>query len=211
MEDCMRLCMRKLALWRTTTFKPLMTHAELEPIMVTMGFVGLPPYQETTGLGWKEYVCTAWWQPKPFSSLSSTAAEPPSPTDPRPRPKLPYPRIDGLHIDTYRAFLDAVNFYIQMWNISDIFHIRGLPLQRNYDRYRKWRCMEDESIFVYREGTLGGRNHLIVPNSVGKDSNSSCNDDSDGNDYGSVVIRDKGNNDRVNCVVPLKDIIVSIL
>ncbi|KAG4165196.1 hypothetical protein ERO13_A13G064166v2 [Gossypium hirsutum] len=82
MEDCMRLCMRKLALWRTTTFKPLMTHAELEPIMVTMGFVGLPPFQETPGLGWKEYVYTAWWQPKPFSSLSSTAAEPPSPTDP---------------------------------------------------------------------------------------------------------------------------------
>lgn len=83
---------------------------------------------------------------------------------------------------------------------------RGLPLHRSYDRYRKWRCMEDESIFVYREGTLGRTNHIIVPNSVGTDRNSS-----DGYDYGSVAIRDKGNNDRVSCVVPLEDIVVSSL
>ncbi|KAM1684040.1 hypothetical protein ACFXTN_032148 [Malus domestica] len=42
MEDYMRGCTRKLALWYTRTFKPIMTHDELEPIMATLGFVGLP-------------------------------------------------------------------------------------------------------------------------------------------------------------------------
>lgn len=124
----MRLCMRKLALWYTKTFKPLMTHDELEPIMATMGFVGLPPDHGTSPVVWKEYVYRAspgflwWWSTKSSSCLG----EPPT-TEP-PRPKLPYPRIDGLHIYTYRAFLDAVNFYLEMCDISEVFHIRyGLP------------------------------------------------------------------------------------
>ena len=120
----MRVCMRKLALWYTKTFKPIMTHDELEPIMATMGFVGRPPLQESSAVAWKEYVYTAspFRRSKSSSCLGSTAGEPPT-TEP-PRPKLPYPRIDGLHIYTYRAFLDAVNFYVEMCDISELFHIR---------------------------------------------------------------------------------------
>ncbi|XVF44678.1 hypothetical protein PTKIN_Ptkin02bG0143400 [Pterospermum kingtungense] len=207
MEDCMRLCMRKLALWYTKTFKPLMTHDELEPIMATMGFVGLPPDQGTSALTWKEYVYRASpgvsWRSKSSSScLASTAGEPPM-TEP-PRPRLPYPRIDGLHIYTYRAFLDAVNFYLEMCDISERFHIRGMPLHRNHDRSRKWRCMEeDDSVFVYREGTLEQTTYNLYHfNKQNPTNNGSCNG------YSSIVIRDKGNNTPVSCFVPLEDIIV---
>lgn len=212
MEDCMRLCMRKLALWYTKTFKPLMTHDELEPIMATMGFVGLPPDQGTSAVSWKEYVYRASpspgvsWRSKSSSScLASTAAGEPPMMEP-PRPKLPYPRIDGLHIYTYRAFLDAVNFYLEMCDISELFHIRGMPLHRNLDRSRKWRCMEeDDSVFVYREGTLEQSTYNLYHFNK---QNSSNNNGSCSNGYSSIVIRDKGNNTPVSCFVPLKDIIV---
>ena len=122
MEEYMKECMRKLALWYTRNFKPIMTHDELEPIMATLGFVGLPPVTASGGL-WKEYVCSAGrW----VANVGSNTAEPP------PRPKLPYPRIDGLHIYTYRAFIDAVNFYLEMGDFSDLFHIRYGSLPHCY-------------------------------------------------------------------------------
>ena len=111
MEDCMRECMRKLGLWYTRNFKPIMTHEELEPIMATLGFVALPSSDDDD---WKEYVYCAGaggWPP--------TEAPPP-------RTRLPYPRIDGLHIYTYTAFLEALDFYLHMNNISDLFHIRSV-------------------------------------------------------------------------------------
>ncbi|KAK9286068.1 hypothetical protein L1049_014447 [Liquidambar formosana] len=88
------------------------------------------------GGGRKEYVYSAeGW-------LRESTAEP-----------LPRPRMDGLHIYTYRAFIDAVKFYLEMSDISDLFHIRGMSLHRIHDRSKKWRRMEeDDSVFVY--GTL---------------------------------------------------------
>ncbi|KAF8405597.1 hypothetical protein HHK36_010504 [Tetracentron sinense] len=106
----MEECMRKLALWYTKTFKPIMTHDELEPIMATLGFISLPPTPSPANVGasaWKEYV------------FSAGGCRSPSPTEPR----LPYPRIDGLHICTYRAFVDAVSFYLEKTDISDLFHV----------------------------------------------------------------------------------------
>lgn len=115
----MKGSMRKLALWYTRTFKPIMTHDELEPIMATLGFVGRPAAATVpnSAVMWKEYVfCAAGgWRSK-----WGAANEPPL----LPRPRLPYPRIDGLHIYSYRAFLEAVNFYLEMCDISDLFHIR---------------------------------------------------------------------------------------
>lgn len=109
MEECIiRDCMRKLGLWYTRTFNPFMTHDELEPIMAILGFVGLPPSN-----AWKEYA---------YLSKSFTVDQSPSP----PRPRLPYPRVDGLHIYTYQAFIDAVDFYLNKSDISDLFHIRFL-------------------------------------------------------------------------------------
>jgi hypothetical protein len=49
----------------------------------------------------KEYAYTAGgW---------ASSSDPPSP-----RPRLPYPRIDGLHVCTYRAFLKSLNFYLHL-------------------------------------------------------------------------------------------------
>ncbi|XP_002868838.2 uncharacterized protein LOC9304910 [Arabidopsis lyrata subsp. lyrata] len=136
LETCMmEECMRKLALWHTRTFKPVMTHEELEPIMSTMGFIA----QATGGGGFKEYV---------FLSSPTTTT----------RPRLPYPHIDGLHISTYQAFIDALAFFL---DVSDLFHVRGMPLQRVKDKNRKWRRMEEDelSVFVYRDGTLDKSGH----------------------------------------------------
>eukprot|EP00268_Persea_americana_P054872 TRINITY_DN6334_c1_g1_i3.p1 TRINITY_DN6334_c1_g1~~TRINITY_DN6334_c1_g1_i3.p1 ORF type:complete len:145 (+),score=8.44 TRINITY_DN6334_c1_g1_i3:534-968(+) len=104
MEDFVR----KLALWHTKTFKPIMTHDELEPIMATLGFVALPATS-----GWKEYVFYGWI---------------PVPAEKLPRIRLPFPRIDGLHVITYRAFFDAVSFYLAQRDISDHFHVRSFSV-----------------------------------------------------------------------------------
>ncbi|KAB1209873.1 hypothetical protein CJ030_MR6G004355 [Morella rubra] len=194
--EYMKLCMRKLALWFTRTFKPIMTHHELEPIMATLGFVGLSPSTATAPgapITWKEYVYAAGCRHS--KSGGSGSAEPP------PKPRLPFPRIDGLHIYTYRAFLDAVTFYVDMDDISNLFHIRGMPFHPMHDQKWKWRRMEeDESVFVYKEGTLD----QVTYNSYHFDKTSSNNG---GNRCDSVVIRNKGNDPPVSCVVSLKDIV----
>ncbi|KAK2665755.1 hypothetical protein Ddye_004329 [Dipteronia dyeriana] len=185
MEDrMMRECMRKLALWHTRTFKPIMTHDELDSIMVTKGFLALRP-SAAAGNTFKEYVYYA-----------HNAKSPPPPSHPRIR--LPYPRIDGLHIYTYRAFLDALNFYLDMNDISDLFHIRGMPLHWIHDRSRKWISIEgDDNIFVYRDGTLDQTTHNFYKS-----------DDQSSDEHDSIIIRDKGNKTCDSCIVALKDIIV---
>ncbi|KAK9287182.1 hypothetical protein L1049_015593 [Liquidambar formosana] len=185
MEECMRDSMRKLALWYTRQFKPIMTHEELDPIMATLGFVSSSPPK---GGGWKEYVYSAGgWR------RESTA-------EPLPRPRLPYPRIDGLHIYTYRAFIDAVNFYLEMSDISDLFHIRGMPLHRIHDRSKKWRRMEeDDSVFVYREGTLDQATY----NFYHFNKNSVI-----GEAHNSILIHKQSNDAPISCLVPWKDTII---
>ncbi|KAL4569626.1 hypothetical protein LXL04_025268 [Taraxacum kok-saghyz] len=146
--ECMRACMRKLAIWYTPNFKPITNHDELDRIMSTLGFLPQPPISATTtataaeASDWKEYS---------FSAAGVFLSKSPSP----PRPRLPYPRIDGLHVNTYRAFLDSLNFYLRMNNISDLFHIRGMPLHHAHDRSQKWlRMVGDDLVYVYREGTM---------------------------------------------------------
>ncbi|KAF8013260.1 hypothetical protein BT93_I1189 [Corymbia citriodora subsp. variegata] len=217
MEESMRECMRKLALWHTRTFKPIMTHDELEPIMATLGFVGLPPSASAGGaVAWKEYAYSASASGRRGGGGGGGGGGGAAPPRPRARPRLPYPRIDGLHSYTYQAFVDGVNSYLEMCDISVLFHIRGMPLHR-LDLYKKWRRMqEDESVFVYREGTLDQatynlyhfdhRNNRDDGGGGGFDTRMYCGGGGDGN--GSLVIRDKGNSAPVSCLVPLKDIIV---
>lgn len=76
--------------------------------MATLGFVALPATS-----GWKEYVFYGWI-PVPAENL--------------PLIRLPFPRIDGLHVITYRAFFDAVSFYLAQRDISDHFHVRSFSV-----------------------------------------------------------------------------------
>ncbi|KAK1423012.1 hypothetical protein QVD17_18305 [Tagetes erecta] len=139
--ECMKACMRKLAIWYTPNFKPIITHDELDHIMSNLGFLSLPPL----------YTATAVWKEYSFPSAGALISDSPSPP---PRPRLPYPRIDGLHVNTYRSFLEAIDYYLRMNNISDLFHIRGMPLHHALDRRYKWlRMIGDDLVYVYREGT----------------------------------------------------------
>ncbi|XP_059654112.1 uncharacterized protein LOC132300866 [Cornus florida] len=202
MEDCVKVCTKKLALWHTRTFKPLIVHDDLEPIMATIGFVAVPlsPAQPNCGgdtstatAQWKEYMYSAgWWR-------NESPQEPPPPS-----PRLPYPRLDGLHISIYRNFLDVLNFYIQMPDISELFHIRGMPLNRVHDLKVVWKRMEKEDdVFVYRAGTLDQKIYdLYLNNKNDNDSSSSRKE------RNSVLIGDNGKDTPATCIVPLKDIIV---
>ena len=74
---------------------------------------------------------------------------------------------------------------------------RGMPLHRALDRNRKWRRMEeDDSVFVYREGTLD----QAIYNLYHFDKSGASNKPK------STGIRNKGNNTANTCIVPLKDI-----
>ncbi|KAK9667081.1 hypothetical protein RND81_14G231500 [Saponaria officinalis] len=189
MEDSMRECMKKLALWYTRSFKPLLTHEELEPIMATLGFIVQPDKPAQNGLFWREYVY----------AIRTVSSELPLQL---PRPKLPSHRIDGLHIYTYRAFIDAVNFYLEMDDISNVFHIRGMPLHRVLDCKQKFRRMDgNESVFVYREATLEQSTY----NYYHVNQNAANNN---ANDRDSINLRNKGNNLSIGTIVELKDIIV---
>ena len=73
-----------------------------------------------------------------------------------------------------------------------------------HDRNKKFRRMdEDESVFVYREGTLDQATynlyHVDKNNSIASATTSG---------HASIIIRNKGANISVGAVVPLKDIIV---
>ncbi|XP_030539518.1 uncharacterized protein LOC115747475 [Rhodamnia argentea] len=186
-RTAMSLSMRKLALWHSRNFRPLFTHKHLDPIMSTLGFTFLPPAPPSIsgGTTWKEYV---------FAAGGAQG---------RPRPRLPYPRIDGLHNHTYQAFLEAVNFHLRMHDISTIFHVRGMPMNRG-DLHGKWHALEeDELVYVYREGTLDQATHKRYSDSESKSSTGGVYD------FDSLAIRDKGGKSQVGQVVPLADIIVS--
>ncbi|KAH9315642.1 hypothetical protein KI387_024269, partial [Taxus chinensis] len=130
---------RKLALWHTKTFRPILCHEELEPIMSNLGFVGLPPSMDC----WREYR---------FEGKTTTM----SMCGDEPLVRLPYPRIDGLHVSTYKAFCDAVAMYLGSGDIADHFHVRGVPLHPIKDgpleQYR--RLYEDGGQYVYRDGSI---------------------------------------------------------
>ncbi|KAK6916843.1 hypothetical protein RJ641_019704 [Dillenia turbinata] len=82
-EEWMKGCMRKLALWQTRTLKPVMSHEELDPIMSTLGFNGLP-----LAGGCREYAYAGggWWW-----TLAHSKSNPiPLPKKP-PRLILPHP------------------------------------------------------------------------------------------------------------------------
>ncbi|GAB4838682.1 hypothetical protein Ancab_028227 [Ancistrocladus abbreviatus] len=219
MEECTIDRVRKLALWDTRTFKPMITHEELEPIMATLGFVGRPPKPAENGVVWKQYVYSAACGCRHSScgGLSSGGlsavvvheVEKAKQQQPMPSPRFPYPRIDGLHVYTYRAFIDAVNFYLDGREISDMFHIRGMPLHQVYDRRKKFKWMnEDESIFVYRERTLDLATLNFYGNIVEVENKNNNANGKKHNNNNFFIIRNKGSNLYIGNIVPLKDIIV---
>ncbi|KAK9164866.1 hypothetical protein Scep_000057 [Stephania cephalantha] len=108
---------KKLGLWHTKTFRPITTHQELEPIMARLGFAVSPA---TAVPGWIEYHYVAARLRRDLS----TSAE-------LPIPRLPYPRIDGLHVSTYLPFFDALTFYLGDCLVAD--HLHGKKIKAMLD------------------------------------------------------------------------------
>ncbi|KQJ98947.1 uncharacterized protein LOC100824822 [Brachypodium distachyon] len=164
---------KKLALWHTATFRPILTHDDLEPILYAAGFVALPlapppppPPAPETGTGtedhqerpavlWREYAFLGGGTgggggggPRGNAVVGWTG----------PRPRLPYPRVDALHIRTYQAFLGAVEVYLGAARVPNLFHVRCMPVTTKQDRVfdKVFRAMrnDQEGIIVYRDGTL---------------------------------------------------------
>ncbi|GAB2267561.1 hypothetical protein Dimus_002541 [Dionaea muscipula] len=220
MDECLRDCMKKLSLWYTRTFKPMMNHDELEPIMVTLGFVGQPSRPIDNGTIWREYAYSSGLRKSlagtgMSTSVAEAVEEEKRRRDETPRPRLPYPRIDGLHLCTYRAFIDAVNFYLEIDDISTIFHVRGMPIHRMLDRKQKFHRMgQEESFLVYREGTLDRRTYELyhIHETKNDDDDGGDNDGSSMSNIGhknSGEIGIKGRDTTsIGNLVPLSDIIL---
>ncbi|PIA25022.1 hypothetical protein AQUCO_13300016v1 [Aquilegia coerulea] len=228
----------KLALWHTKTFKPIMTHDELEPIMSTLGFIGLSPTinNGTNGNGstWKEYVFTGGVSDHHHKHFLASFMSSDDDDDEKKKKKnnssgeetvlenngsnklrLPYPRIDGLHLYTYHAFCDSLAFYIGERELSDHFHVRGMPLHRTLDRPfdRKFIRMNEDDLYVYRDGTLDPATKTLY-----SDNNSTIDDSSMERGNNNKMYTHRGNNNiiihkktgiiNIGSLVLLKDIIV---
>ncbi|XP_040382971.1 uncharacterized protein LOC107304748 [Oryza brachyantha] len=171
----MRLTMqeaaKKLSLWHSATFRPILTHDELEPILSAAGFAALPPaprpppehhhHHQHAGAGaaatplpWREYAFVGVAAAGRRNAAAAAGWL-------GPRPRLPYPRVDALHLRTYQAFLGAVEFYLGALPVAALFHVRCMPVTTAQDRVfdKVFRVMrnfgvEDDGLIVYRDGTL---------------------------------------------------------
>uniref|UniRef100_A0ACD5ZSY8 Uncharacterized protein n=1 Tax=Avena sativa TaxID=4498 RepID=A0ACD5ZSY8_AVESA len=162
---------KKLSLWHTPTFRPIMTHDDLDPILADAGFVALPlppepapppppppqdqnqQQQQQAQVRWREYAFLGCGAAGAAGGGRNAVV---GWTGPRPR--LPYPRVDALHIRTYQAFLGAVEVYLGAARVPDLFHVRCMPVTTKQDRVfdKVFRAMrnDQDGIIVYRDGTL---------------------------------------------------------
>ncbi|PKA60377.1 hypothetical protein AXF42_Ash008437 [Apostasia shenzhenica] len=154
MKVAMHDVAKKLALWHTPTFRPIMTHDELEPIMVTAGFAPLPTEAPSLQLRAASAAVAMQWKEYAFRETSSGSME-------APRLRLPFPRIDGLHLLAYKAFFFALEKYMPPIAAHNLFHVRAMPLSRQHDKvsdmaYRTMREpeLDGDGIFVYRSITI---------------------------------------------------------
>ncbi|KAG6473841.1 hypothetical protein ZIOFF_067759 [Zingiber officinale] len=228
------LVAKKLTLWHTRTFRPIMTHDELEPLMSAAGFVPLPLQPPPPPEGQKQPAAFAW---REYASRLEAAGGGRRKGRRRhaavlapPRPRLPHPRIDGLHLKTYKAFFLALEFYLGPTLVPNLFHVRcagrrhnlfnvwpviispgscsrTMPLAKAQDRgfEKAYRPMKDcemgeEGILVYRDGTLDPVTRITCSR-FGGDEIDDVNDQS-GN-AASVV---SGGAVNLSCFVPLKDL-----
>jgi hypothetical protein len=84
---------KKLTLWHTATFRPILTHDELEPILTAAGFVPLPPLasgerdrRPPPAVAWREYA---------FLGAAAVAGPPAAPAVPA-RRRAPPQDVRGL-------------------------------------------------------------------------------------------------------------------
>ncbi|KAH7674035.1 hypothetical protein IHE45_08G045100 [Dioscorea alata] len=204
---------RKLTLWDTRRFRPIMTHDDLEPIMETAGFVPVPASLTPTNgkVVWREYVYRGGVVTRPAGrrrAAMETVV---------PRPRLPFPRLDGLHLYAYKAFFVAFGFYVGADRVADYFHVRAMSLSRANDRafdrdYRPMKDseMDDEGIILYRESTRDQTAESLssydINNTSDTDYENCNNGNTDGNKHNESIISDKNSTNSI-AIVQLKEIL----
>ncbi|KAM0942905.1 hypothetical protein DsansV1_C13g0116671 [Dioscorea sansibarensis] len=204
---------RKLTLWDTRRFRPIMTHDDLEPIMETAGFVPIPaPLTPTNGkVVWREYVYRGGVVTRPTGRRRATLETV------APRPRLPFPRLDGLHLYAYKAFFVAFGFYVGADRVADYFHVRAMSLSRANDRafdrdYRPMKDseMDDEGIILYRESTRDQTTESLSSYDINNTSDAeheNCNNgNTDGNKHNESIISNKNATNSI-AIVQLKEIL----
>lgn len=61
---------KKLSLWHTTTFRSIMTHVELEPILCVVGFMAPPPVKQK-----QDELPRVAWRDTPSSAAAMQARQ----------------------------------------------------------------------------------------------------------------------------------------
>ncbi|KAF3320129.1 hypothetical protein FCM35_KLT22272 [Carex littledalei] len=217
---------KKLSLWHTATFRPVLTHDDLEPILASAGFCPVrsaaepsqsPPIKgdgaSSTVVTWREYeYCNGAGKGRAKGW--------------RPRPRLPWGRLDGLHLFTYEAFLISLEFYLGPHLVPNLFHVRAMPVTKKHDMalekaYRPMRdCgIDEEGIFVYREGTLDqltkaasgySNSFSLISNSTYSTSTSAnCTENEGGLKKRNQIETNNGSSPDCSSLVPLKDLFPS--
>ncbi|XP_020579014.1 uncharacterized protein LOC110023776 [Phalaenopsis equestris] len=161
---------KKLALWHTPTFRPIMSHDDLEPILCSVGFISLPadpPSDSPSSTSLQQQQSSPIAAPSPdvrwkeydFPSAAASAAAVSGGFPPRPR--LPFPMIYGLHLIAYAAFLRTLECYIGPTDVYNLFHVRAMaccPLldedfEKNYRPMKNF-GIDDGRLYAYRKGTI---------------------------------------------------------
>lgn len=148
---------KRLVLWHTPTFCPLMSHDDLEPILSSIGFISLPAHPRQPPSPSTASSADAQWKEYAFHSAAAAAAAVSGCIPPRPR--LPFPMICGLHIIAYKAFLGALECYVDP---SDLFHVRSVcPLHFSFAFFA---VIFSIPISCFRFWAIGARDLLIKRN-----------------------------------------------
>ncbi|KAF3325550.1 hypothetical protein FCM35_KLT08630 [Carex littledalei] len=124
-EETKKMLCRKLCLWHTPTSAPIFTHNQLEPIMTSIHFspiIRAPTSTDsltgTASVQWREYRFIGKHPKKDWNLESKKSSW----------PRLPYPRVDGLHLTSYLAFLGALECFIDPILVANMFHISPTPI-----------------------------------------------------------------------------------
>ncbi|KAF3325551.1 hypothetical protein FCM35_KLT08631 [Carex littledalei] len=154
-EETKKNLRHKLCLWHTPTLTPIFTHDKLEPIMASIHFSPIIPGpastdsltgttsagRENEGVNGEQgenltSTESVQWRKYRFVAMHLTKDWGLEYCEKRSWPRLPYPRVDGLHLMSYLEFLGALECFIDPLVVANVFHIRATPIDSRDEIYK---------------------------------------------------------------------------